>query len=189
MAGAATKGGERLCARLGLTGEAAAAFLAALEAGASSRQALVLTPRAPQDYRPPFECADTDAPGWEWLPPRVFVPQQQGLKLGATEDYRAGLYYPLDLSSCWESAALAHVPAPRRSLDLCAAPGGKTMLMAARHLPQDHSANEVNAARRGILRHNIELCGLPGTRVTGLRPDQWGQSGELFDLLDLLQQS
>ncbi len=183
MAGAATKGGERLCARLGLTGEAAAAFLAALEAGASSRQALVLTPRAPQDYRPPFECADTDAPGWEWLPPRVFVPQQQGLKLGATEDYRAGLYYPLDLSSCWESAALAHVPAPRRSLDLCAAPGGKTMLMAARHLPQDHSANEVNAARRGILRHNIELCGLPGTRVTGLRPDQWGQSGELFDLL------
>ncbi len=175
------KGGRRLCARLGLEGEAAEAFLQALAAGTCSRQALVLTARAPQDYRPPFDCVDTA--DWPWLPPRVFVPADPGLKAGSVEDYHRGLYYPLDLSSCWESAALAMVPPPRRSLDLCAAPGGKSMLMLARFPQAEHVANEVNAARRGILRQNLEQCGHPQVRVTGMRPDQWGRSGERFELL------
>ncbi len=176
-----TKGGARLCQRLGLEGTAAADFLAALAAGQSSRQAVVLTARAPQGYVPPFPCVDTS--GWSWLPPQVFVPQQADLRTGSFDDYREGLYYPLDLSSCWESAALAELGIPRRSLDLCAAPGGKSMLMLARWQPQEHVANEVNAARRGILRQNMEQCGYDAVRVTGLRPDQWGKSGELFDLL------
>ncbi len=176
-----TKGGARLCQRLGLEGEAAADFLQALASGKCSRQAVVLTRRAPQGYHPPFACVDTT--GWEWLPPHVFVPEDATLKTGAFEDYRAGLYYPLDLSSCWESAALAALPPPQRSLDLCAAPGGKSMLMLARFAPQEHVANEVNAARRGILRQNMAQCGYEAVRVTGLRPDQWGSSGESFDLL------
>ena len=89
----------------------------------------------------------------------------------------------LDLSSCWESAALELVPPPARSLDLCAAPGGKSMLMSARYLPVNHAANEVNAARRGILRQNMEQCGVPNVTVTGLRPDQWAAEGQQFDLL------
>ncbi len=178
------KGAARLCQRLGLEGEAATAFLAALAGGASSRQAVVLTARAPQGYVPPFPCVDTS--GWDWLPPHVFVPQDAALKTGSFEDYRAGLYYPLDLSSCWESAALACVEPPARSLDLCAAPGGKSMLMLARwQLPEgrEHVANEVSASRRGILRGNLAQCGYEGVRVTGLRPDQWGSSGELFELM------
>ncbi len=181
MDAALTKGGARLCQRLGLEGEAATAFLQALAAGKSSRQAVVLTPRAPKGYRPPFACVETS--GWEWLPPRVFVPVEERLKLGSFEDYRAGFYYPLDLSSCWESAALASLPEPQRSLDLCAAPGGKSMLMLARFSPQEHVANEVNAARRGILRQNMEQCGQPQVRISGLRPDQWGRSGEQFELM------
>ncbi len=175
------KGGARLCQRLGLQDEAAAAFLRALAEGRSSRQAVVLTPLAPAGYRPPFPCVDTSA--WEWLPPHVFVPAEAGLKMGSHDDYRAGFYYPLDLSSCWESAALALLPPPRRSLDLCAAPGGKSMLMLARFTPQEHVANEVNASRRGILRQNMEQCGQGAVRITGLRPDQWGRSGERFDLV------
>lgn len=175
-----SKGEERLCERLRLSGEEAAAFVQALRSGACARKAVVLSPRAPADYAPPFACEPTE--GCPWLPPRVFIPAP-GAAVTAHEDYRAGLFYVLDLSSCWESAALNCVPPPRSSLDLCAAPGGKTMLMAARYLPIDHTANEVNAARRGILRQNIELCGLPGTTVTGLRPDQWGASGRVFDLL------
>lgn len=179
----ASHGELRLCARLRLDDAAAAALLSAMRAGDSSRSAVVLTPLAPPEYVPPFPCADMSAASW--LPPRVFVPQpgEGVLKPTAYEDYRRGLYYVLDLSSCWESAALAVVPQPRRSLDLCAAPGGKSMLMAARYLPQDHTANEVNAARRGILRQNMEQCGVPNVTVTGLRPDQWAASGEKFDLL------
>lgn len=176
----ASKGEERLCRRLGLDAESSAALLSAMRAGASSRGAVVLSPKAPLGYVPPFPCVPAE--NMPWLPPRVFVPEP-GVKVTATEDYRAGLYYALDLSSCWESAALAEIAAPARSLDMCAAPGGKSMLMAARYLPADHTANEVNAARRGILRQNMEHCGVSNVTVTGLRPDQWAASGELFDLL------
>lgn len=171
----------RLCKRLQLSDASAASLIAALRAGESSRQAVVLTPRAPRDYVPPFACIDTSA--WAWLPPGVFVPRA-GEKPTAHADYREkGYYYSLDLSSCWESAALAVVPPPGSSLDMCAAPGGKTMLLAARHLPLRHIANEVSPSRRGILRQNLEHCGVPHTEVTGLRPDQWGAAGQLFDLL------
>lgn len=171
----------RLCKRLQLSDASAALLIAAMRAGESSRQAVVLTPRAPQGYKPPFACVDTS--DWGWLPPGVFVPQM-GEKPTAHADYRDhGYYYSLDLSSCWESAALSVVPPPKSSLDMCAAPGGKTMLMVARYLPQYHVANEVSPSRRGILRQNLEHCAVPNTQVTGLRPDQWGASEQQFDLL------
>ncbi len=179
----ASHGELRLCKRLALDDAESVALLAAMRAGDSSRAAVVLTPKAPPEYVPPFPCVDMSAA--PWLPPRVFVPQAgEGIpRPTAHPDYRVGLYYMLDLSSCWESAALESVSPPARSLDLCAAPGGKSMLMAARYLPEDHTANEVNAARRGILRQNMEQCGVPNVTVTGLRPDQWAASGQQFDLL------
>lgn len=176
----ASKAELRLCSRLQLSDEHAACLISAMRAGASARSAVVLSPLAAADYKPPFACVDTSA--WSWLPPRVFVPVE-GERPTAHADYAAGLYYSLDLSSCWESAPLSVVPPPGSSLDLCAAPGGKSMLMAARYLPRQHVANEVNAQRRGILRKNIQQCGVPNVEVTGLRPDQWATDGRLFDLL------
>lgn len=175
----------RLCSRLNLGSEDTERLVTAMREGASAKQAIVLSPRAGEDYEPPFACEEkTLRP---WLPPRVYVPAA-GETPTKHADYAEGKYYALDVSSAWESVALAHVPEPQRSLDLCAAPGGKTMLFAARHRLRDLTANEVNAARRGILRQNVEQCGLPNTQVTGLRPDQWAAavgSGEVapFDLL------
>ncbi len=177
---APSKAELRLCNRLHLNEEDTEYLIASMRAGRSSRPAVVLSPLAPEDYQPPFLCADTT--GWAWLPPRVFVPEE-GESPTAHADYSSGLYYSLDLSSCWESAALAFVSPPGNSLDLCAAPGGKTMLMKARFSGGCHVANEVNASRRGILRQNLQQCGLNEVEVSGLRPDQWVTEGRLFDLL------
>ena len=171
----------RLVSRLRLNEDHAAALLRAMREGNASRRAIVLSPRAPVDYAPPFSCADRSF--FPWLPERVYLPADDASPTSC-EDYARGMYYVLDLSSCWEGAALsALTEPPRRSIDLCAAPGGKTLLLAAQFPLHDHTANEVHSARRGILRHNVELCGLSNTRVTGLRPDQWAESGEKLDLL------
>ena len=174
-----SKGELRLCSRLGLDEAGTQSLLAAMRAGESSRGAVVLTARAPEGYVPPFACEKLEA---DWLPPRVYVPAA-GEKPTSYPDYAEGLYYSLDLSSCWESACLAEVPRPASSLDMCAAPGGKTMLMAARFGGQHHTANEVHPGRRGILRQNLQQCGYPEVEVTGFRPDQWAGSGKNFDLL------
>lgn len=177
----ASKAESRLISRLRLDGTQAEALLRAMRTGDAGRQALVLSPRAPESYTPPFPC--TGRVEYPWLPRRVYVPTE-GAVPTRHEDYARGFYYVLDLSSCWEGAALSALTnPPQRSLDLCAAPGGKSLLLAAQYPLMDHTANEVHAARRGILRQNVELCALPHTRVTGWRPDQWAESGELFDLL------
>ena len=98
--------------------------------------------------------------------------------------FHAGCYYVQEASSMFlEQFVKRYIDAPVRALDLCAAPGGKSMLMVARYLPQSHTANEVNASRRGILRQNMQQCGVPNVEVTGLRPDQWATEGRQFDLL------
>ncbi|MCH5284105.1 MAG: RsmB/NOP family class I SAM-dependent RNA methyltransferase [Akkermansiaceae bacterium] len=181
-----SKAEARLCSRLRLSPEDSARLLAAMRAGNAAKQAVVLSPRAGADYAPPVACEPRALR--PWLPQRVHVPAAQEAPT-KHPDYAAGLYYALDVSSCWESVALGQLPEPpQRSLDLCAAPGGKTMLLAAHYELTHHTANEVNAARRGILRQNVAQCGLPHTEVTGLRPDQWAAAvaaGECppFDLL------
>ncbi len=176
------KAALRLCERLKLSAAQTEALFHAMQTGGAARRALILSPKATaKNYQPSFPCEPRER--FSWLPEKVLLPEA-GVNPVQYADYEAGMYYVLDLSSCWEGAALSAVPrAPERSLDLCAAPGGKTMLLAARFPLQNHTANEVQARRRGILRGNLLRCGVEHTQVTGFRPDQWAEQGEQFDLL------
>ncbi len=152
--------------------------------GNASRSALVITPNAPQGYAPPFSADKTARP---WGHPDIVAlhADEAENKPGAHPDYEAGFYYPLDLSSVWETAPLAHLPyRPARCLDMCSAPGGKTILTQTRLRPQEHIANEVHPKRLGILRHNLTRCGFTGLYTQRLRPDQWAElAPEAFDLI------
>ena len=99
----------KLAGKLGLSPDQEKDFLEAMQAGNRSRSALVITPKAPEDYVPPVP---SDAVPRSWSHPRVIVlPERDAVaKPGSLPDYGQGFYYPLDLSSVWETAPLAHLP-------------------------------------------------------------------------------
>ena len=69
-------------------------------------------------------------------------------------------------------------------LDLCAAPGGKSTLLRAA-LPEDTTlySNEVNRKRANILYENILKQGYPNVVVTSCSSEDYGRSGEDFDII------
>ncbi len=175
----------KLAAKLGLPPSRQQAFLQAVNGGKSGKTALVVTPSAPEDYQPPFPCEQTSYP---WVPGKVFIlggnDSEISFKPGSHRDYLAGYYYPLDLSSVWETAGLSRLTSPQRVLDMCSAPGGKSVLLQTRRSPGLHIANEVHPKRLGILRNNLSRCGFDRIYTQRLRPDQWAEAAPLsFDLV------
>lgn len=96
-----------------------------------------------------------------------------------------GCYYVQEASSMFlEQAVKLCVNGPVKALDLCAAPGGKSSLLASL-LPQDSLliCNEIQRQRAQILAENMVKWGRPGVMVTCNTPAQIGASGLLFDLI------
>jgi len=174
----------RLTRKLELTAEQEQDFLDAMQAGDRSRSALVITPKAPEGYLPPLPAEETPR---DWGHPSILAISagEAEARPGSLPDYERGYYYPLDLSSVWETAPLAHLPfRPERCLDMCAAPGGKSILAQTRIAPREHVSNEVHPKRLGILRHNLLRCGFTGVYTQRLRPDQWAELAPgCFDLI------
>ena len=86
--------------------------------------------------------------------------------------YYAGLYY-LQEPSAMTSAALLDVAGGRRVLDLCAAPGGKSTMLAAKMGGSGIlTANDISAPRCKALLKNLEVSGVENAVVTNCRPDQ-----------------
>ena len=96
-----------------------------------------------------------------------------------------GCYYVQEASSMFLAQALRScVSGPVRALDLCAAPGGKSTLLA-QLLPQGSLliSNEIQRSRAQILDENMVKWGRPDVMVTCNTPRQIGESNLMFDLI------
>jgi 16S rRNA C967 or C1407 C5-methylase (RsmB/RsmF family)/NOL1/NOP2/fmu family ribosome biogenesis protein len=96
-----------------------------------------------------------------------------------------GCYYVQEASSMFLAQALKKcVSGPVRALDLCAAPGGKSTLLA-QLLPEGSLliSNEIQRGRAQILAENMVKWGRPGVMVTCNTPKQIGESSLMFDLI------
>ena len=88
------------------------------------------------------------------------------LQPGKHPYYKAGLYYIQEPSAMFPAGILRPSPA-ENVLDLCAAPGGKTMQLAAFMKGAGFLlANEINADRAKALVKNVEMYGLNNVMVT-----------------------
>ena len=96
--------------------------------------------------------------------------------------YLAGLYYIQEPSAMYPAANAAIRPG-ERVLDMCAAPGGKS-LRAASDLDRSGFllSNDISVSRAGTLLYNLELGGVENSMVTSCAPAELaGRFGASFD--------
>ena len=90
-------------------------------------------------------------------------------RLGRTPLHHAGAFY-LQEPSAMIPVASAEIPSDASVLDLCAAPGGKSIMLAKRLSEGYLISNEINLSRAKILYSNVERMGLKNVAVTNNMP-------------------
>lgn len=100
--------------------------------------------------------------------------------------FHAGAYYVQEASSMFLWKVLTeHIPSPtgKKVLDLCAAPGGKSTLLAAYFKEGLVVSNEVIKSRAAILVENITKWGADQVIVTNNDPSHFQSLPHYFDVI------
>ena len=126
----------------------------------------------------------SEFPKVSWCPTGIYLPERPKFTLDPL--FHAGTYYPQEAGSMFLRAALETLELPENPvvLDLCAAPGGKSTLIA------DFLANtgvllsnEVIRMRSQILAENITKWGYSNCLVSNNDPRDIGKLSNTFDLI------
>lgn len=119
-----------------------------------------------------FEAFEESLPEATYVCPSYFS-YPYGTKVFDNPLYFAGGFYPMDYSSFSVSRSLAHalkgVSRPK-VLDLCAAPGGKTIALRSLIDLELAVANDISPSRSEVLRLNVERSGRADIAVTRSEP-------------------
>lgn len=138
-------------------------FVAALEAGAAGERAVLWLSQPPPER--PWHTEDP----FPWQP--SFVDRIHSMERpGAHELHEAGAYYCLDLSSVFAASVMNSEAFNRFEfaptiLDVCAAPGGKSIFAWRCLKPNLLLSNEVIGKRTAALISNMKRCKIAGSRV------------------------
>lgn len=120
----------------------------------------------------------------EWCEQAYYLNQRPVFTLDPA--FHGGAYYVQEASSMFLAHVLKQIlpSTPVRALDLCAAPGGKSTLIASA-LPQDSLlvSNEVIRSRANILKENIIKWGQDNIVVTNNDPADFSPLEGAFDLV------
>lgn len=131
--------------------------VAAIEAAHLDGAPLDLTPRPGADPAPLRARGAVDLPGGS-------LRLAAGSQVSALPGYDAGAFWVQDAAAAQPvRALLAHLTPGATAIDLCAAPGGKTLQLAAAGLRV--TAVDLSEARMGRLRANLARTGLAAEAV------------------------
>lgn len=120
-----------------------------------------------------------------WCPAGDYLPERPAFFLDPL--WHAGVYYVQEASSMSIGFAvrqLSDLSRPLRALDLCAAPGGKSTLLAALLSPGSLLvSNEVIGSRVAMLEENLTKWGTPNVVITRSDPRDFSRLPRFFDLI------
>lgn len=153
----------RQAARLFPDAEDSAEFVQALQRDNNYPVAVVWLQQRPSDA--PFSTLSRP----DWLPEFVdLVPFQE--RPGRHALHEQGAFYCVDPSSVFMALGAMQLPRPEVLLDVCASPGGKSILTWRALQPQQLWCNEVVGKRLGALTSNLKRCRIAPSSVISADP-------------------